>query len=79
MLEKTDRPDLFKDETSGVIVNTNINKLDAYKKQKKLLTEARKVDNKMDALQTQVYALKRELDELKNTVKILNAQRTEKI
>lgn len=51
-------PGFVKDMTTGSLLNTDNNALASYKRQKKALYEASRVNERMDAMETDVSEMK---------------------
>lgn len=58
MLEKTERPGVFKDTKTNTIINRDINRLNEYKQKKKLFQESKVVLE-------EISSLKKDVDEMK--------------
>ena len=58
-LKIEDAPDLVKDTTSGAVLNTNVQALEAYRKRREKLS-------KVDALENKVASLEENINELKS-------------
>lgn len=60
-LKIEDAPDLVKDTSSGAVLNTNVQALEAYRKRREKL-------NKVDTLENKVASLEDTINELKSLV-----------
>jgi hypothetical protein len=69
MLQKTDKNGIYKDPNSGAIVNKDINKLNAYKKQKAILQDSKKASENIDILKRELLEMKNEVSEMKILLK----------
>jgi hypothetical protein len=69
MLEKTDMSGIYKDRKSGAIVNKDINKLNAYRKQKTIIQNSRIASENFNVLKTEISEMKIEISEMKTLLK----------
>ena len=69
MLEKTDKAGVLKNKHSGALVNTDINKLEAYKKQKRILAESKSTMAKISSLEDEILFIKNELSKIRKALK----------
>lgn len=69
MLEKTDQAGIVKDKQSGALLNNDINKLKAYKKQKMILAESKKAVDEMTSIKQDLDFIKSEITAIKNMLK----------
>lgn len=60
-LKIEDAPDLVKDTSSGAVLNTNVQALEAYRKRREKL-------NKVDTLENKVASLEDTINELKSLI-----------
>lgn len=60
-LKIEDAPDLVKDTSSGAVLNTNVQALEAYRRRREKL-------NKVDTLENKVASLEDTINELKSLV-----------
>lgn len=66
MFEKTDEQGYLKNKETGVVINSDINKLEAYKKKKETFLKNKKISE-------EVSNLKNEMSEIKSIlVKVLD-------
>ena len=65
MHEKTEKQGIVKDMSSGALINSDINKLNAYKKQKKVLQESRNTTKKISDLENEIRFVKEEIFKLR--------------
>ena len=72
MLQKTDVPGMFKNDDTGVIVNKDINKLEAYRKQKKLLSKTKQATEEVKEMKNELTCLKEEMNSIKDLLIQLN-------
>lgn len=68
MLENTEIDGIYKDAKSGVLINTNVDKLSAYKKQKRIMNEYKNAVNLIKRMQMQINILEKEVEILKEKV-----------
>ena len=59
MLEKTERPDVYKDTSTNTIVNKDINKLNEYKQKKKLMQKTTEVSDEIRLLRNEIAEIKK--------------------
>jgi hypothetical protein len=74
MLEKTDKNGIYKNVKTGAIVNKDINKLNAYKKQKAIMQSSKIATQNVDELKNELSEMKSEMSEMKmilNEIKTL--------
>lgn len=69
MLEKTDKNGIMKDRRSGVLVQNDINKLEAYKKQKKVFQNSQTAINKISDLEKEIHFIKEEIFKIRKILK----------
>ena len=69
MFEKTDKAGVLKDKHSGALINNDINKLEAYKKQKSVLRESKMAMAKISELEQEIRFVKEELFKLRKALK----------
>lgn len=67
-LKIEDAPDLIKDTSSGAVLNTNVQALEAYRRRREKL-------NKVDTLENKVASLEETINELKSLVIAVLAER----
>lgn len=67
-LKIEDAPDLIKDMSSGAVLNTNVQALEAYRRRREKL-------NKVDTLENKVASLEETINELKSLVIAVLAER----
>ena len=60
-LKIEDAPDLIKDMSSGAVLNTNVQALEAYRRRREKL-------NKVDTLENKVASLEETINELKSLI-----------
>jgi hypothetical protein len=65
MLEKTDKDGIYKDVKTGAIVNKDINKLNAYKRQKLIMQNLKKSSESVDLLKKELAETKNEVSEMR--------------
>lgn len=78
MLQKTDKPGVFKNTKTGALVNKNASGLNAYKAQKKLLADAKEnvdktktLEDRINIQQNTIEQLEKELKSIKSVVNAL--------
>jgi len=59
LLEKTERPDVYKDTSTNTIVNKDINKLNEYKQKKKLMQKTTEVSDEIRLLRNEIAEIKK--------------------
>lgn len=62
MLEKTEKPKVYRDTKTGALINKDINKLNAYRKQKRMLSKSQ------EAME-EINQVKRDLSEISERMK----------
>jgi hypothetical protein len=67
-LKIEDAPDLIKDMSSGAVLNTNVQALEAYRRRREKL-------NKVDTLENKVASLGETINELKSLIIAVLAER----
>jgi hypothetical protein len=67
-LKIEDAPDLIKDMSSGAVLNTNVQALEAYRRRREKL-------NKVDTLENKVASLEETINELKSLIIAVLAER----
>lgn len=72
MLKKTDKPNVFKDTNTGALINKDMNRLSAYKKQKKILQEARESREHVDDMRETIHDLKNDVHSLMSIVESIS-------
>ena len=65
MLEKTDKDGIYKDVKTGAIVNKDINKLNAYKRQKSIMQNLKKASESVDMLKEELAETRNEVSEMR--------------
>ena len=65
-LSKTNVPGLYKDPTSGMIINTNKDQLDSYRASLRKVKEQKETMRKQSQLIEDVDALKKDLSDIKS-------------
>lgn len=68
MLKKTDKPNVFKDTKTGALINKDMNRLSAYKKQKKILQEAKESREHVNDMCKTISDLKHDVQSLMSIV-----------
>lgn len=69
MFEKTEKAGVLKDKHSGALINNDINKLEAYKKQKAVLRESSNATKKIVELEKEIKFVKEELFKIRKVLK----------
>lgn len=72
MFEKTEKIGVVKDKTSGALINSDINKLNAYKKQKAVFREYGGAVKKISELETEIQYIKEEIFKIREMLKQTN-------
>lgn len=72
MFEKTEKAGIVKDKNTGALLNSDINKLDAYKKQKMVFRDSRNAIKKISELEEEIRFVKEELFKLRKILKEKN-------